>query len=67
MKSKKISKTLTLNKKTIAHLNAKDLTAINGGTGTQGCTDTCDYCSIKSCIICRITENPVQCPTTIQP
>ena len=67
MRPKRISKTLTLNKKTIAHLNAEDLTAINGGTGTQYCTDTCDYCTIKSCIICTVTEHPVQCPTTVKP
>lgn len=63
MKTKK----LVLNKKTVAHLSAEELIIVKGGTNTTAhCTDTCDYCTIKSCIICIVTEHPEHCGT-IQP
>ncbi|NIM14831.1 MAG: hypothetical protein GTO45_22825 [Candidatus Aminicenantes bacterium] len=42
MRPKKLSKKLTLKKKTIAHLNDKQLDVIRGGAPTKG--KTCNTC-----------------------
>lgn len=55
------TKILVLNKKTVAHLSAKDLTGVKGGTGATITCRTCDYCTIKSCIICTETLHPDYC------
>lgn len=67
MKPKKPDRQLSLKKTTVAHLSAEGLNLAKGGThNTVDCTQTCDYCTIKSCIICKITEHPDYCGT-IQP
>lgn len=44
MRPKKLSKKLKLNKKTIAHLNDKQLDVIRGGAPTKGNGKTCNSC-----------------------
>jgi hypothetical protein len=53
MKTKKFSKKLSLNKKTIAHLNDAHMTEVKGGedTGQTGC------------ILCAVTHTCQTCPT----
>jgi hypothetical protein len=55
MKSKKFSKKISINKKTIAHLNDKHLDTIRGGAPTKGntCASCFTYCGdsiIEPCV-----------------
>jgi natural product precursor len=63
MKTKKMSKRLSLNKKTITDLNDSELNSVRGGIDTgYSCPGHCD--TIESC-------GPTQCPacltTTLYP
>jgi natural product precursor len=56
MKTKKFEKKLSLNKKTIAHLNNGDMKSLQGGDVPSGCT----------CPFCQVNENSTVislCPT----
>ena len=67
MKTKKIGKTLTLNKKTIAHLDNGELNAIQGGVllpTEEGWS--CAYCTITTeTYTCFTCHTCVPCPTRI--
>ena len=72
MKSRKLSKKLTLNKKTIVNLSNKSLSNVRGGieppsqTCDYGCTETCGTCpnyhTCHTCDPCIIRETDT-CPT----
>jgi natural product precursor len=59
MKTKEFGKKLSLNKKTISHLDNQEMNDVQGGTGTcvsmiyLSCSPTCD-CTILS-LCCAIT------------
>lgn len=59
MKTKKISKNLTLNKKTIVHLKNGKMDAIQGGDGCTRVGISCAYCPPTNVETC---EGP-ECPT----
>jgi hypothetical protein len=67
MKTKKLSRKLAINKKTVANLNPGDMAAVNGGRipeYTLPFQDTCDF-SMVLCLntdpkIC--TDSDINCP-----
>jgi hypothetical protein len=63
MKTKKISKNLTLNKKTIAHLENGKMDAIYGGDGCTRVGLTCAYCPDTNGYTCVHGETCVDCET----
>ena len=61
MKNQKSVKKLSINKKTVAHLQEKELTSIRGGTGTYSdhveCrTEVAQYCETLTCDPCTDTN-----------
>jgi hypothetical protein len=81
MKTKKIKSKLTLNKKTIAHLNGMDMDNLKGGVRTTGtivvsvclcCTDEYTKCLLSCADTCNCPTNgcptfadSCQCPQTL--
>jgi len=72
MKTKKLSKKLGLNKKTIANLNKSEMEMANGGacslfvscTSEYPCNTSWDVCDPTNCsTICDWTERPTCIPT----
>lgn len=62
MKTKKIGKKLTLNKKTIAHLYNGELNAIRGGDGFTKVGLSCLYCPITTdAYTCDTCDTCVPC------
>jgi hypothetical protein len=55
MKTTKVGKRLTLNKKTIANLNRDEIAAVHGGEIT--CGDSCD-CSTIACESVKCSISP---------
>lgn len=65
MKTKKISKKLTLNKKTIAHLDPKELKGLHGGVTGTHCVSDCvctGSCENTACPPCFNDSTPPFCP-----
>ena len=66
MKTKKITKKLNLNKKTVADLNNGELMNAHGGILVTAinsncilCTHTCGYTCLNTCVSCDPTGNPL--------
>lgn len=67
MKTKKISKKLGLNKKTVAHLNSHQLAEIRGGDCTccPTCPATCEGATCLTCAALTNCDTCRNCPTLI--
>lgn len=67
MKTKKLNGKLSLNKKTIANLNKKEMKSVNGGTVYDWtemwhCTVGCPQ-SEPQYFTCECSDRPMGCPT----
>ena len=60
MKSKVFSKKLSLNKKTVANLNNKEMQDIYGGETVE--PTVCKTRCITDCVACTMTRCSVCCP-----
>jgi len=63
MKKKQLSKKLTLNKKTVAHLDGDKMIQVVAGAGKERCAESAVYqsCPVTSLVICETCKTWCTC------